>query len=260
MSAADAPIDAGPAASVAHLGDFPIVEFRRYVIRDGERRNFAERFESFFPEAFEQIGALALGQFFEAADPSRFTWLRGFSSFEARASVNGAFYDGALWKEHRAVMNAMMTDSDDVRLLRSLPGRGVPVLPAVDPVLEPSGARGVVAAQIFPLPPGGLDAFPLRAEDAFARYREAGARPAGLLATLDRENNFPRHPIRADGPFLVWLGVVEDERRERFLRPLAERFAREVRNELAGEAEWIALRPTPRSRLRWLPAGGGEAR
>jgi hypothetical protein len=154
-------------------------------------------------------------------------------------------------------MNGMMIDSDDVRLLRSLPGRSVPVLPALDPVREPEGARGVVAAQLFPLPAGPIDAFARRAEDAFARYRSAGAREAGVLASLDRPNNFPRHPIRTDGPFLAWLGVLEDERRERLLRPIAERFARELREELAGEPEWIVLRPARRSRLRWLPGDGG---
>ena len=42
------------------LTDFQVVEFRRYTIRDGEREHFAQYFESFFPEAFQQLGAIAV--------------------------------------------------------------------------------------------------------------------------------------------------------------------------------------------------------
>lgn len=34
-----------------------IVELRRYVITPGERDNFAQHFESYFPEAFQQLAA-----------------------------------------------------------------------------------------------------------------------------------------------------------------------------------------------------------
>ncbi|HKB72421.1 MAG TPA: NIPSNAP family protein [Thermoanaerobaculia bacterium] len=243
--------------SVRHLGDFPVVELRRYTIKNGERQNFADYFESFFPEAFEQIGAIAFGQFLERDDRSRFTWLRGFHSMDDRASLNGAFYDGPLWKEHRSTVNAVIVDSDDVLLLRALtPAGGIPVFPAVDPVREPGGAHGIVVAQIFATRAGRVEAFARRAEPAFSGYRAVGAREAGVLATLDEPNNFPRHPIRTDGPFLVWLGIVEnDEIVETVFRPLAERSARDLvaSRLLRGKAEFVVLRPTRRSRLRWLP-------
>jgi hypothetical protein len=44
------------------LTDFQVIEFRRYTIRDGEREHFAQYFESYFPEAFQQLGAVAVGQ------------------------------------------------------------------------------------------------------------------------------------------------------------------------------------------------------
>ena len=242
--------------AVGHLKDFPVVEFRRYTIKSGERRHFADYFESFFPEAFEQLGAIAFGQFLERDDPSHFAWLRGFHSIDDRAAVNGAFYDGPLWKEHRTTMNDIIVDSDDVLLLRPLaPARGITVLPAVDPVRETEGARGVVVAQIFAVKAGRVDAFARRAEPAFSGYRAAGAREAGALVTLDVPNNFPRLPIRTDGPFLVWLGVLEDDRMLAKLEPLAESSARDLGASglLRGEAEFVVLRPTRRSRLRWLP-------
>jgi hypothetical protein len=51
---------------VKHLNDFQVIEFRRYIVKEGEREHFAEYFESYFPEAFQQLGAIAFGQFFES--------------------------------------------------------------------------------------------------------------------------------------------------------------------------------------------------
>lgn len=118
--------------AVAHLGEFQVIEFRRYTITPGGQQDFASYFQSYFPEAFEQLGAIAFGQFTERGNPASFTWLRGFKHLEGRAIVNSAFYYGPLWKEHKATLNALIVDSDNVMLMRPL--RPVPVLPAVDPV------------------------------------------------------------------------------------------------------------------------------
>jgi hypothetical protein len=102
------------------LTDFQVVEFRRYTIRDGEREHFAQYFESYFPEAFQQLGAVAIGQFLERGNDFRYTWLRAFHDMDDRAKVNALFYYGPLWKEHAATLNSLMTDSDNVLLLRPL--------------------------------------------------------------------------------------------------------------------------------------------
>jgi hypothetical protein len=234
--------------------DFPVVEFRRYAIRDGERERFARYFESYFPEAFQQLGAMALGQFLERDNAAWFTWLRGFRDLDARASVNSAFYYGPLWKEHRARMNDLLVDSDNVLLLRALePARGIPVLPAVDVVSEASADRGIVAAQIFAVAPGRVDELAREAEETFAGYRKTGVREAGVLVTLDVANNFPQLPVRTDGPYLVWFGIVPDDATlERRFKPLAERAAESLRGQLRGLPELVLLDPTARSRLRWL--------
>jgi hypothetical protein len=246
-------------SDVAHLKDFQVIELRRYTIVDGERERFARYFETYFAEAFEQLGAIAFGHFCERRNPACFTWLRGYKDLDARATVNAAFYFGPLWKEHRATMNALMTDSDNVLLLRpSTPDRGIPVLPAVDPVDEAVGARGVVAAQIFAVRPEGVDALARQAEPSFAGYRAAGAREAGVLVTLDVPNNFPLHPIRTDGPFLVWLGVfADDQTLQQWFEPLAAAAAQSLAASglLRGAPELVVLDPAARSRLRWLPGG-----
>jgi hypothetical protein len=68
-------------------------------------------------------------------------------------------------------------------------------------------------------------------------------------------NNFPRLPIRADGPWVVWLGIVENEGALKAVRSAAEGSARELASSglLRGEPEFVVLQPTRRSRLRWRP-------
>jgi hypothetical protein len=242
---------------IKHLNDFQVLEFRRYTIKKGEREHFAQYFESYFPEAFEQLGALACGQFFERNNPSGFTWIRGFHNIDARATVNAAFYYGALWKEHKSTMNDILTDSDNVLLLRPVsPERGVTILPAVDPVTEERGAQGIVVAQIFAVKADSVESFAKQAEATFTGYRAAGVREAGVLVTLDVSNNFPQLPVRTDGPYLVWLGILKDSQMlETRFNPLAERSlqALSATGLLRGTPELLVLDPTRRSRLRWLP-------
>jgi hypothetical protein len=153
-------------------------------------------------------------------------------------------------------MNSLIVDSNNVLLLRPLsPERGVAVLPSVDPVTERKGAQGVVVAQIFAVKANSVDAFAQQAEATFASYQATGAREAGVLVTLDAPNNFPQLPVRTDGPYLVWLGVVKDNQAlETQFTPLAERSSQSLSATglLRGAPELVILDPTRRSRLRWL--------
>jgi hypothetical protein len=242
-----------PMNIITHLQNFQVVEFRRYTIKPGGRDQFTKYFESYFPEAFQQLGAIAFGDFQERKEINHFTWLRGFHDMDGRATANSAFYYGPLWKEHKATLNNLIDDSDNVLLLRPLnPARGVAVLPAVDPVLEPEGSKGVVVAQIFAVKPGSVDAFAAEAEAVFAKYRAAGAREAGVLVTLDAANNFPQLPVRTDGPYLVWLGILKDNAALQQLTPLLDApHSSTAAGLLRGTPEVIVLDPGPRSRLRW---------
>src|SRR5260370_459893 len=99
--------------SVDHLKDFKVLEFRRYAIKAGEREHFAQYFESFFPDAFQQLGAIAVGEFFERKNNLAFTWIRGFHDMDDRANINAAYYYGPLWREHKHTLNC-----DICRLLK----------------------------------------------------------------------------------------------------------------------------------------------
>jgi len=240
------------------LSNFQVIEFRRYTIKEGERENFIRYFETYFPEAFEQLGALAFGQFRERGNASGFVWLRGFHSRFDRPVVNAAFYFGPLWREHSLKMNSLMKDSDNVLLLRPLaPDTEVTVLPTVDPVTEKNGVTGIAVAQILSLKNQPDEALSARLRRALSSYRVPGVREAGILVTLDAPNNFPQLPVRNDGPFLVWLGIL---RNEESLKESFTAAAQRVGETLASEKllrdtpELLVLEPTPRSRLRWFPA------
>lgn len=232
------------------MSTFPVIEFRRYTTVAGKRDQFVRYFETLFPEAFQQLGAMALGQFAERDNENGFIWMRGFQTYEDRAIVNAAFYYGPVWQEHRSTLNGLMTDSDNVLLLRPLtPERGVPVLPAVDAVLEADGAQGAAVAILCTPKPGCMDKFAALAEPSFRRYAEAGVREAGLLVTLDAANNFPQLPVRSDGPHLVWLGVAGSDEALAAARDVRALVATDL---LRTPPEVINLAPTRRSRLRAL--------
>ncbi len=250
------PAQSGSTEAMTH-SDYPVIEFRRYTIKEGEREHFVKRFESYFPEAIQQTGAIIAGEFLERANHSMFTWIRGFHDMDDRGRLNAALYYGPVWKEHRSLMNDLLVDSDNVLLLHPLdPQRGVAVLPAVDPAREIDGAHGVVVAQIFALKPDRVKAFSEQAEPVFVSYRAAGAREMAVLVTLDVRNNFPQLPIRTDGPYLVWVGILKDNRtfEDRF-NPLAEQALHSfsATDLLRGRPEMVVLDPAPRSRMRWLP-------
>jgi hypothetical protein len=238
------------------LSDFQVIEFRRYAIKDGQRKNFTQYFDTYFPEALQQLGTIVAASLLERQNPSNFIWIRGFHTFDDRAALNGLFYAGSVWSEHRKTMNDLIDNADNVLLLRPLnPERGVTVLPAVDPVTEPNGAQGVVVAQIFAVKENRVDDFARQAETTLASYRAAGAREAGVLVTLDVKNNFPQLPFRTDGPFLVWLGILKDDQTLQSFIPVADRSLTSLTATglLRSAPELIVLDPTPRSRLRWLP-------
>jgi NIPSNAP len=241
---------------------FQVIEFRRYTVKEPQRQEFAEYFDTYFPEAFQQLGAMAFGEFTERDNPSGFTWIRGFQDVESRATINSAFYYGPLWKEHARKMNERMIDSENVLLLHPLtPEHELKILPAVDPVREKNEPKGIVAAQIFQIQENHIDNFVKRVEPIFNQYRDAGIREAGVLITLDVPNNFPQLPFRTDGPYLVWIGIIKDDQMlQTQFQPLAKKSMESILTSglLQDKPELIILDPTSRSRLRWISEDSDE--
>ncbi len=239
----------------AHLGDFRVIEFRRYSIRNGQRPRFVRYFDTFFPEAFEQESVLILGSFRDRSNPDGFVWIRGFLDNFERGRANSAFYYGPVWREHRERMLALLEKTDNVLVLTPpSDDRGVPVLAAVDPVDEADTPRGFLLAQVLAVHPGEAAAFIQRCEHEFVRYRSVGVREVGILATFEGANTFPQHTVRADGPHIVWLGLAKDDTEAGRLRLTMQEMGQRLldQGDLREPAEILELEPTPRSRLRWI--------
>ncbi|HEV2271038.1 MAG TPA: NIPSNAP family protein [Steroidobacteraceae bacterium] len=250
---------AGTTDDTAQLGHFDVIELRRYPITPGKRPEFAKYFEAWFPAAFEQLGVLVFGDFFERGAHYNFTWIRGFNTVQDHAIAQAEFYYGPVWREHKAKANSLLPGVDDnVLELHALNAQTeVPALPAVDPVAEPEGARGVVVAEIYSVKQGDIQPFSERALQAFSRYEVPGVRPAGVLVTLDGPNNFPLLPFRTDGPYLVALHILRDQSvLEKTFDPLLARAKGELEASgmLRRAPEVLVLDPAKQSRLRWLPA------
>jgi hypothetical protein len=157
-----------------------VIELRQYTLKPGQRDVLTGLFQRYFAAGQEAVGMRILGVFHDLDDPDRFVWLREFPDMAARKQALTDFYlEGAVWREHGPAANETMIDSDDVLLLR--------------PVGD------------FALP---------KAERIAATIQDTKPDVAAYLETEPAENDFPRLPVRTDGPKFVWF----TEGREGMLR------------------------------------------
>ncbi|HEX6539481.1 MAG TPA: NIPSNAP family protein [Candidatus Dormibacteraeota bacterium] len=189
-----------------------VIELRQYTLHAGRRDELIELFEREFVESQEACGIELVGTFRDVSDPERFVWLRRFPDMVARAASLEAFYDGAVWREHRTAANATMVDSDDVLLLRPVSDR-FDVARKRRTASAEAGPRG--SALVLSIADvSGWD------EDAVTAAFESDVAPALVAAgfslvagwvTAHEPNTFPRLPIREDADVLVWLSAGAGE-------------------------------------------------
>ena len=256
-AAAESPDHASPDfRSIGHLPDFRVVELRRYTTSHGGRARFASYFDSYFPEAFEQLGAMVFGQFLPREQADRFVWLRGFPDMETRAAALQAFYTSAVWRQHRDAANATMIDSDDVLLLEPAT-RNTRNAPVPDRGPKSAGARRhLVVITIWYLRATALETFPeFFATTLRTPLMEAGAAILGEYVTSKQPNSFPGLPIREGERAFVTLARFESQRdHEAFQAKLAadprwQQTAPELAARLEKPVQTLRLAPTSRSRL-----------
>lgn len=192
-----------------------VLELRRYTLHPGRREALIALFEREFVHTQQACGIRLPGQFRDLDRPDQFVWLRGFEDLADRPRALGDFYGGPAWRAFRDEANATMLDSDDVLLLRPLPG-------PTGGRAAPAGPQGLIVAGVCALAtpddPALLAAFeakvlPLLADQGASLLGRWLGDPARL------PNNFPRLPVRADGPVFVWLSQhpagLQDEARLR---------------------------------------------
>jgi hypothetical protein len=235
-----------------------VVELRQYTLQPGARDTLVELFEREFVETQEAVGMHVIGTFRDLDAPDRFVWLRGFASMDARREALQGFYDGPVWRRHRAAANATMIDSDDVLLLKpATPDAGLgdaPPRPAPDAV-APAGA---LCVGICTLHPDAAAEFPARFEDEFLPLLRAhDAQVLARYVTEPGANTFPRLPVRAGERVLVWLARFADVARlDAHLAALQSdpgwrgAVAVALADVLVAPPQLLRLAPTARSELR----------
>ncbi|WP_344159312.1 NIPSNAP family protein [Kribbella yunnanensis] len=207
-----------------------VVDLRQYTLHPGARDTLIDVFDEHFVEGQEVCGMHIVGQFRDLDDPDRFVWLRGFNTLDARAEALKSFYYGPVWREHAAVANATMIDSDNALLLE--PIHLGPDYPSPNSPRPTEPAESLITGFVHPAGPGFVEQFQREMLPALA---EVGASPLAVFRSLVVENNFPQLPLR-DDVVLVWLARGVDEQAREVLR--------------AWEGQELRLRPTSRSQLR----------
>lgn len=239
----------------------PIVELRQYTLHPGQRDVLIELFERAFIEVQEAGGATVIGQFRDVENPNRFVWLRGFPDMEKRLAALQAFYGGSVWQEHRAAVNALLVDSDDVLLLHpARPTSGF----LLDPGTRPSpGAQeipaGLVVATIlsFEAPPTAdfLDFFDHSLAPVLIKH---GASLLSSCVTEESENTFPALPVREGGQVFVWFSCFQDQTAyDEYVTALAQeelwhqQIWEPLMRRLKAAPQILKLVPTARSLVRY---------
>lgn len=227
----------------------PIVELRQYTLYGGRRDTLIELFEEHFRVPQDDVGSRVIGTFRDLDDPDRFVWMRSFKDMPSRARALESFYGGPEWKAHRQAANATMVDSDNVLLLRRLPGSAWP---------SEARAPGVIGASIHYL--GAADA------DAYAEFlsqtvdplvKENGGSVVAWLATHPGPNTFPKLPVREGENVVVVLSRWRDAAAEQAFQARAstltgwrDRAPATLLPALMRKPEQLRLAPTRTSRLR----------
>ena len=240
--------------------DHPVIELRQYKIVAGKRDAMIALFEREFVESQEALGAQLVGQFCDADDPSRFTWIRAFPDMPERGRMLNAFYFGPVWQAHRGEANPMLYDNDDVLLLRpAWNGSGFAAVPAARAAPGAAApAAGAVTASIYYLWKAPMEGFGAVFHDRVApRLRAAGLPVLAAYVPEEQANNFPRLPVRQGEKVFVWFCRTADratfdqaiERLERN-QDWRENVAATLADAQDRPAQILRLQPTPRSALR----------
>jgi len=203
-----AAIQAGP-AQAADEDCCQIVELRQYINYPGKRDTLIDLFEANFIESQEALGIRVLGTFRDQNDPNHFTWLRGFSSMDARKQALAAFYlESLAWKAHRNEANATLYDNDDVLLLHpAAPGSGIMLGSAQRAPVGASGRQGgLVVATIYYFAQQVPDEFSAHfTRELMPVFERNGAKVLGRFISEKSRNTFERLPVRENVNVFVWL-------------------------------------------------------
>lgn len=215
-----------------------VLELRQYTLHPGRRDALIELFEREFVHTQRACGIRLPGQFRDLDRPDRFVWLRGFADLAERALALAEFYDGPAWRAHRDAANATMIDSDDVLLLRPLPGGVAAAATGAGGIAVLGICRFETPQQVTRFAAGfAAEVEPLLAEQGAVVLVRWRSDPALV-------NDFPRLPVREGEQVLAWLARHPEGLRQ------PERLRAALRPQLIAEAQLLRLAPTAGSALQ----------
>lgn len=215
-----------------------VVELRRYVMKPGRRDDLIDLFEAEFIETQEACGMVPIGHFRDTGDPDSFVWFRGFPDMEQRRRALPAFYlESTAWLRNRDAANDTLIDSDNVLLLR--PARADSGFSLRG--LERRGQSSYVGTAVFLLDHSmnrrELESF----EQAVLPDLDRCSQRVAYFVTEERENDFPRLPVRDEWAFVVAASCSSPEHLDRWIERLRG---------WRSDGEFLRLQPALRSLYR----------
>lgn len=224
-----------------------VFELRRYVMKPGRRDDLIDLFERAFIESQEACGMVPLGHYRDLDDPQNFVWFRGFPDMERRRAALQAFYvESRAWLDNRDAANDTMIDSDNVLLLRPARANSGFNLQG----LRRESGSSYVAAAVFmleePMPEALVASFEREVLSDLSQH----AQRMVYLVSEERENDFPRLPVRREPAFVIAGSCANLAQLDRWsarlqLRRLPAGLAAQTRR-----AEYLRLEPAARSLYR----------
>ncbi len=239
-----------------------VFEIRNYLLKPNMREHFIDYFEANFVTTLEAENMHVLGQFRLLGVPDHYVWMRAYKNMQTRGDSLHAFYDGPVWKKHRATTNGMIIDSDNVHLLRPLDtsldltcGQTSQTMSAAlaDATISPD--TGLIAVDIYRANSGQRDALiGAFQSQVMPAYSSAGIQLRGLFVAEMSPNTFPRHPAFQNADELVVITAYASEsfahQQRAQVAPIVDQA---LSPDLSIAPEILFLSPTLRSPLRYQP-------
>lgn len=239
---------------------YKILELRNYLLKPNVLEHFIDYFEEHFIATQEAVKMQVLGQFRMIGDPDHFVWLRGFSDMETRLEGLQNFYFGPVWKKYGPTANAMMIDSDNVLLLRSIGdpadvtcGSRAETVAAELAAGTISPDTGIIVIDVYHALPGKRDGLiDLFQSQIMPLYHHMGIQLRGCYVAEMSENTFPRLPVIQNEDDFVVISAYESEPAGRQKHgQMAERSEQVISRLVQSPAASLWLCPTLRSATRY---------
>lgn len=190
-----------------------VIELRNYRLKPGTRDRFTNYFVQNFIRSQVALGGYPHAQFKVKGADNNFFWIRGFADMASRSKFLPAFYYGPVWKQYGAEANSMLTNNDNVYLLKPLTlqngalNTGTPFNAA-----QLTIKTGIAIIDFYTANTRLNELITLFSKDYIRALKTAGITNYSLWVSELTPNDFPRLPVFQDKNLLVVITFYRDER------------------------------------------------